>query len=59
VTAKLKIAPWYAELWQDGILVASVSGPTEASVDREIKHYAMVYAQDGSVEIRFKSPKRT
>lgn len=57
MTTKLRIIPWGAELWQDGIMVASVSGPTEASVDREIQHYAMMYVQDGPVEIKFKPPK--
>jgi len=56
---KFKIAVWGAELWQDGIRVAKVEGPTEASVDREIQHYAMVYAQDGPVEIKFKPPSRS
>jgi hypothetical protein len=54
-----RIAPWRAELWQNGMKVADVSGSTEAAVDREIKHYAMIYAQDGAVEIKFKPPQRS
>jgi hypothetical protein len=56
---KLKIVPWGAELWQGGIMVASVSGPTEASVDREIQYYVTIYAEDGPVEIKFKPPTRS
>jgi hypothetical protein len=56
---KLKIMPWGAELWQAGIMVASVSGPTEASVDREIQHYARTHSQDGPIEIKFKPPTRS
>lgn len=57
--SKFKISPWKAELWQDGMIVAKVEGSTEAAVDREIQHYAMMYAQDGPVEIKFKPPKRS
>jgi hypothetical protein len=39
-------------LWQDGIEVASVTAQTAEDADREIAHYAMVYGQDGPVEIR-------
>jgi len=39
------------ELWQDGVMVASVEGEPE-DARREILHYAMVYAQDGPVDIR-------
>jgi hypothetical protein len=56
---KLKMVPWGAELWHAGIMVASVSGPTEASVDREIQHYVMICAQDGPIEIRFRPPTRS
>ena len=43
-----------AELWQDGMMVAGASGPTKEVVEREINHYAMVYSQDGPVEIKRK-----
>ena len=39
------------ELWQDGIMVASVNGLPE-DAEREINHYAMMYSEDGEVEIR-------
>lgn len=42
---------WTFELWQDGIMVASTSGP-KADALREIRHYATQYAEDGPVEIR-------
>lgn len=44
-------------LWQDGIEVASVDAPDLASAQREIMHYAMMYAQDGPCEIRGKNIK--
>lgn len=43
------------ELWQDGIKVAGVDAPNREDGLREIDHYAMVYGQDGPVEIRDKS----
>jgi len=36
-------------LKQDGLVVASAEGPTALA---EIKHYAMVYGQDGHVVIQ-------
>lgn len=48
-----KALPRYTyELWQDGIMVASVCGGTEEQARREIEHYAMQYVVDGPVEIR-------
>ena len=40
------------ELWQDEMVVASVVSEDRASARREIEHYAMMYGQDGPVEIR-------
>lgn len=40
------------QLWQDGIEVAGVDAPNLDSARREIMHYAMVYGQDGPVEIK-------
>lgn len=40
------------ELWQGGIVVASVSAPSREEAEDEINHYAMMYRQDGPVEIR-------
>ncbi len=42
------------ELWQDGVMVASVSASNEADAQREINHYALMHSQDGPVEIRRK-----
>ncbi len=38
------------EVWQDGMCVAKVSAH-EADAMREAAHYAMVYVQDGPVEV--------
>ena len=47
------------EVWQDGMCVAKVSAH-EADAMREAAHYAMVYGQDGPVEVfRVKRGKRT
>jgi hypothetical protein len=40
------------QLWQDGMKVAEVSSASIATARREIEHYAMIYRQDGEVEIR-------
>lgn len=40
------------ELWQHGIPVASVSADDRAAAEVEIGHYALMYGQDGPVEIR-------
>ncbi len=49
---------WRAQLWQDGMVVAAVSGPDGESVQREIKHYAAQYEQDGPVRIRLIPPRK-
>jgi hypothetical protein len=41
-----------AQVWQDGIMVAEVCSPDVDTMRREISHYAMMYRQDGPVEIR-------
>ena len=47
------------EIWQDGMCVAKVSAH-EAFAMREAAHYAMIYGQDGPVEVfRVKRGKRT
>lgn len=43
-----------AELWQDGILVASVDAPTIGEAEKEIQHYALMYSEDGPVTIKRK-----
>ena len=40
-------------LWQDGIKVAGVYTSDYTAGEREIRHYAMVYGQDGLVKIRW------
>lgn len=44
------------ELEQDGQIVAAVEGPKDDAI-REIRHYAMVYGQDGPVTIKVKRGK--
>lgn len=39
-------------VWQNGVQVAAVDAPDEESLERELAHYAMMYGQDGPVEIR-------
>jgi hypothetical protein len=45
---------YIAELWQDNIRVAEIDCPTQTEADREIGHYALMYAQDGPVLIKKK-----
>jgi hypothetical protein len=40
------------EIWQDGIVVAKVASENVEDAMREARHYAMIYEQDGPVEIR-------
>lgn len=40
-----------ARVVQNGVTVAEVTGPNADAVRREIMHYAMMYAQDGPVEV--------
>jgi hypothetical protein len=39
------------QLKQDGQIVAEVDAPTKEEAIREMQHYAMIYSQDGEVEI--------
>lgn len=41
------------EVVQDGVVVASGCASTWAEAEREAMHYAMMYAQDGPVTVRF------
>ncbi len=46
------------EIWQEGMCVAKVSAHADDAM-REAAHYAMVYGQDGPVEVfRVKRGKR-
>jgi len=38
------------QLKQDGLIVVEVTG-SEEQAKKEINHYAMIYSQDGEVEI--------
>jgi len=40
-----------AKIIQDGMEVASVSCGDKEVVEREIRHYAMLYAEDGPLKI--------
>jgi hypothetical protein len=40
-----------AYLKQNNMIVASVDAPTKYDAEREIRHYALMYSQDGAVEI--------
>ena len=46
------MAEYTFELWQNGVMVASVDGPSLDRARAEIMHYAAMYAQDGPCEIR-------
>ena len=43
------------EIWQDGLMVAGGSAASFDDAEREARHYAMMYSQDGEVEIKLKS----
>lgn len=40
------------EVWQGGIMVASVEASEHHQAIKEISHYAMLYERDGPIEIR-------
>lgn len=40
------------EVWQDGIMVASVEATKYHEALREISHYAAQYERDGPIEIK-------
>jgi hypothetical protein len=42
-----------AEVWQHGLMVACVEGPTRKSIERDVCHYAVQYAQDGPVSVLY------
>jgi len=46
-----------AEIWQGGIMIACVEGPSRKAIERDVCHYAVQYAQDGPVSIRYSTPK--
>lgn len=40
-----------AEIKQGGIIVASVDAPSKETAEREIQHYALMYSEEGPMEI--------
>jgi hypothetical protein len=52
------MAEWHSfKVKQRGKVVAEVDGPDRLRALREIMHYAMVYAQDGSVSVDGVTPE--
>jgi hypothetical protein len=47
-----------AEVWQHGIMVVCVEGPTRKSIERDLCHYAVQYAQDGPVSIHYPQQRK-
>jgi len=48
---KMKNKRYIAQLKQGSIIVAEVDAPTEEQAIKEMQHYAIIYCQDGEVEI--------
>ncbi len=46
------------DLIQNGMVVASVIAPTRKAALKDISHYALIYGQDGPVEIKEKKEAR-
>lgn len=44
-----------AEVWQESVLVACVEGNDPAAVAKEIMRYALQYAEEGPVIVKFPS----
>ena len=44
---------------QDGMTVVSASGTDQRQLKAEAAHYAMMYAQDGPVQVKFSSRRST
>ena len=42
---------YIAKIKQRGLMVAQVDAPTIEQAEKEINHYAMLYSQDGEIEI--------
>ena len=52
MSLKTKLQLFKFELWQGGIRVAAVESTRRHEAEREINHYAMMYAADGPWEIK-------
>lgn len=50
--------PYKYVLIQDGLVVASVESSSKEQAEKEINHYALVYSQDGPVEIKNRGKKK-
>ena len=46
-------------LYQDGVKVAQVYAASDKKAKSEIAHYALMYGQDGPVEIKRQKPSRS
>lgn len=40
-----------AKLKQNGMMVVEINAPTIKIAEREINHYALMYGQDGEIEV--------
>lgn len=47
----MKKKTYKASIKQNGIIVASAECINKRDVEKEIQHYALMYSQDGDVEI--------
>lgn len=47
----MKNKRYIAKIKQDGIIVVEIDAPTKKRAIEEIQHYAMLYSQDGDIEI--------
>ena len=47
-----EVRRWKFSVKQGGLVVASGDCPTEEDAKREAAHYAMMYSQDGPVEVK-------
>jgi len=47
-----------AEIWQGGMMVACVEGPSRKAIECDVCRYAVQYAQDGPVSIRYSMKAR-
>ena len=56
-SAPLKKGWERAEIWQFGVMVACVEGPSRKAIERDVCHYAVQYAQDGPLSIRYAQRK--
>lgn len=46
---------FYGRIRQDGIIVASITAPTEDRMLAELHHYGVLYSQEGPVSVERKT----